>query len=104
MIARKINNHVSSTSTGLDSIPGITASIGVAYASEAGVTAGALYACADRALYNAKHASRNTFVVMDCNVVEMQERPSRRGKKTASEASEIAAQDAAPFPRHSNPS
>ncbi|HEY1808448.1 MAG TPA: diguanylate cyclase [Acidobacteriaceae bacterium] len=102
MIARKINNHISSTSAGLDGIPTITVSIGVAFASDAGVTAEALYACADRALYNAKHASRDTFAMMDCNVVEMLERPSRRGRKTASEPPEIAAQEASAvrLPRH----
>ena len=78
MIARKINARIRSECAGLEDNSQITVSIGVAYASEAGVTAEALYASADSALYNAKHAGRDTFIVIDCNVVEMAERPTRR--------------------------
>ena len=56
----------------------ITTSIGIAFASEAAVTSEALFASADRALYAAKNAARDAFNVVECNVIEMAQRPSRR--------------------------
>lgn len=56
----------------------ITTSIGIAFASEATVTSEALFASADRALYAAKNADRDAFNIVECNVIEMSQRPSRR--------------------------
>ncbi len=88
MIARKINVRVRSACASLEDNSEITVSVGVAYATESGVTAEALYASADSALYNAKRAGRNTFIVIDCNVVEMSARPTRRRR-----AGDAASQD-----------
>jgi diguanylate cyclase (GGDEF)-like protein/PAS domain S-box-containing protein len=78
MIAQKIIGNARRTFTMNGNSLKITVSIGIAYASEAGVTSEGLYACADQALYNAKDADRDTFTMMDCNVIEMSERPTRR--------------------------
>lgn len=92
MIARKINHLVRSTCANCDGDPEITVSIGVAYACEAGVTAEALYSCADKALYRAKHSGRDTFSSMDCNVVGIMDRPARRRRAGAPDLLEAAAQ------------
>jgi diguanylate cyclase (GGDEF)-like protein/PAS domain S-box-containing protein len=90
MIARKIVTNARRAFTMDGDTLKITVSIGIAYASEAGVTSEALYACADRALYNAKDANRDTFTMMDCNVIEMSERPARRRRKAFQPALEAA--------------
>jgi diguanylate cyclase (GGDEF)-like protein/PAS domain S-box-containing protein len=54
----------------------ITTSIGIAYAPEATVSSATLFACADKALYSAKNAHRDGFRVIECNVIEMVEKPS----------------------------
>jgi diguanylate cyclase (GGDEF)-like protein len=83
IIARKINRNVRRAWVIQDKRLDITVSIGIAYAGEAGVTAEALYACADKALHDAKNADRDTFALVDCNVVEMSDRPSRRRRPSA---------------------
>jgi diguanylate cyclase (GGDEF)-like protein/PAS domain S-box-containing protein len=90
MIARKIVTNAQRTFTMDGHCLKITVSIGIAYASEAGVTAEAVYACADKALYNAKDANRGTFTMMDCNVIEMSERPARRRRKVFQQTLEVA--------------
>jgi diguanylate cyclase (GGDEF)-like protein/PAS domain S-box-containing protein len=56
----------------------MTASIGISYAREAAVTSDALFASADEALYAAKNGDRDTFKVMECNGIDLAQRPSRR--------------------------
>jgi diguanylate cyclase (GGDEF)-like protein/PAS domain S-box-containing protein len=89
MIARKVIRNSRGTFTMNGASLEITVSIGIAYASEVGVTSEALYACADRALYKAKDASRDTFTMMDCNVIDMSQRPSRRRRKALPETLEV---------------
>ena len=60
----------------------MTASIGIGYACEAAVTSDALYLFADQALYAAKNGDRDTFEVMECNVIDPAQRPSRRRNDT----------------------
>lgn len=56
----------------------MTTSIGVAYAREAAISANELLASADKALYIAKTAGRNTFKVIECSLPDILLRPSRR--------------------------
>jgi len=68
----------------------MTASIGIAYAREAAVTAEALFASADEALYAAKNGDRDTFNVMECNVIDLAQSPSRR-RSDARQRNEVGA-------------
>ena len=68
----------------------MTASIGIAYAREAAVTSDALFASADEALYAAKNGDRDTFEVMECNVIDLARRPSRR-RSDARQRNEVGA-------------
>jgi diguanylate cyclase (GGDEF)-like protein/PAS domain S-box-containing protein len=77
-IARKIVEKVRLGFTMNGKTLTMTTSIGIAYAPEAAVTSEALFASADQALYTAKNAHRNRFELVECNVIEMARRPSRR--------------------------
>jgi hypothetical protein len=68
----------------------MTVSIGIAYAREAALTSDALFASADEALYAAKNGDRDTFKVMECNVIDLARRPSRR-RSDAGQRSEVGA-------------
>jgi diguanylate cyclase (GGDEF)-like protein/PAS domain S-box-containing protein len=98
MIARKINTNMRRASTIDDNKVDITVSIGIAYAAEPGVAAESLYRCADQALHNAKDADRDTFAFVDCNVIEMSERPTRRRRQAGPQGTETTAQDPSAFP------
>lgn len=56
----------------------MTTSIGIAYAPGTGFAPDALFATADEALYAAKKADRDTLALLECNRIEMGQRPSRR--------------------------
>jgi len=62
----------------LNSRHNATVSIGIAYAREAAIASDALFASADEALYAAKNGDRDKFKVMECNVIDLARRPSRR--------------------------
>jgi len=78
MIAQKIIKNTRLGFTVNGRTLNMTASIGIAYAREAVVTSDALFASADEALYAAKNGDRDTFKVMECNVIDVAQRPSRR--------------------------
>ena len=78
MIARKIIREVRLGFAVNGELLTMTTSIGIAHAREASVTSEELFATADQALYAAKSADRDTFKVMECNVIEMTRRPFRR--------------------------
>lgn len=50
----------------------------------------ALFASADEALYAAKNGDRDTFKVMECNVIDLAHRPSRR-RSDARQRNEVGA-------------
>jgi diguanylate cyclase (GGDEF)-like protein len=78
MVARKIIKNTRLGFTVNGRTLNMTASIGIAYAREAAITSDALFASADEALYAAKNGDRDTFKVMECNVIDLAQRPSGR--------------------------
>jgi GGDEF domain-containing protein len=68
----------------------MTASIAIGYACEAAVTSDALYLSADQTLYAAKNCDPDTFEVMECNVIDPAQLPSRR-RNDARQRKEVGA-------------
>ena len=91
MVAIKIMDKVRAEFIVKSQMMNITTSIGIAYVAEGDVSSETLFACADKALYNAKDASRNGFSVIECNVVELREKPSQMRVKSTQEHIEEAA-------------
>ena len=78
IIARKIIKNTRLGFTVNGRTLNLTTSIGIANASEAAVTSDLLFGSADEALYAAKSGDRATFKVMECDVTDAAQRPSRR--------------------------
>ena len=77
-IARKIIQMVRQGFTLKGEMLTMATSIGIAYASAVAISADELLATADKALYGAKTAGRDTFSVIECSASGVLQQPSRR--------------------------